>query len=75
MVNCENCGKEFDNCGIFNYCDDCADLVAGVPDCPDDMCEFCGEWMDYSPAGGFYCRNCGYDEDYERLKIGRNDDY
>lgn len=35
-------------------------------------CGFCGEELSTSDSGGEKCRNCGYDEDYERGKIGRS---
>lgn len=74
MGNCENCGKEFDNCGIFTYCDDCVDLVPGEPETPDGICPFCGEELQMSVSYGDFCGNCGFNESYEQSKV-RGDDY
>jgi hypothetical protein len=36
----------------------------------DGYCVFCGEEIEVSDDGYLKCRNCGYDESYEKGKVG-----
>ena len=36
----------------------------------DNYCVFCGEELETNSNGYIICRNCGYDEGYEKSKLG-----
>jgi DNA-directed RNA polymerase subunit RPC12/RpoP len=83
-MKCGNCGIEMRFAGNGQWwCDnpDCvndgdneylplpdeAHMVTGDD---DGYCVFCGEEIEVSDDGYLKCRNCGYDEGYEKGKVG-----